>query len=225
MLHKTEAIAINYLKYSETSIIVRLYTHKFGMQSYIVNGVRSVKAKYKIALFQPLTQLELVSYHNLKSDLQRFSEIRCSVPYQTLNVDHRKICTISFITELLYKTLPQENSNPELFDFLATSFLFYDLHELYPDTFHLKLMIHLFPFLGFQPSDIHDILSHSTHKLNLNDPDLIKYLENLLQSHIDSNVEIPIIHCKLILTLLLDFLMFNMPQLSAFKSISVLAEL
>jgi DNA repair protein RecO (recombination protein O) len=51
MLHKTRGIALSYVKYRETSIIVRIFTRQFGIQSYIVNGVRSKSAKTKIALF------------------------------------------------------------------------------------------------------------------------------------------------------------------------------
>ena len=45
MLEKTEGIVLNYLKYRDTSIIVRIYTRKYGLQSYIVNGIRSQKSK------------------------------------------------------------------------------------------------------------------------------------------------------------------------------------
>ena len=64
MLHKTKGIVISFVKYRETSIIVKIYTEAFGIQTYIENGVRSAKGKNKIALFQPLTLLDLVVYHD-----------------------------------------------------------------------------------------------------------------------------------------------------------------
>jgi len=60
MLNKTRGIVINYIRYRETSVIVNIYTEEFGIQTYIENGVRSAKSKNKIALFQPLTLLDLV---------------------------------------------------------------------------------------------------------------------------------------------------------------------
>ena len=48
MLHKTKGIVISFIKYKETSIIVKIYTEKFGIQTYIENGVRSSKGKNKI---------------------------------------------------------------------------------------------------------------------------------------------------------------------------------
>ena len=77
MLQKTRGIALSFIKYRDTSIIAKIFTEEFGMQSYIVNGVRSKSAKTKIALFQPLTLLELVVYHNKKKEIHRISEIKC----------------------------------------------------------------------------------------------------------------------------------------------------
>jgi DNA repair protein RecO (recombination protein O) len=62
MLIKTRGIVLSFLKYRETSIIARIYTERRGVQNYIVNGVRKAKPPGRIALFQPLTMLELVAY-------------------------------------------------------------------------------------------------------------------------------------------------------------------
>ena len=87
MLVKTKGIVINHIKYKESSIIVRIYTEKLGLQSYIVNGVRSAKAKNKMALFQVLTILDLVAYYyEDQNKLNRISEIRCKQPYQSIPI-------------------------------------------------------------------------------------------------------------------------------------------
>jgi DNA repair protein RecO (recombination protein O) len=82
MLTKTQGIVISYLRYRETSILVNVYTAELGICSYIENGVRSAKAKHKMALFQPLTQLDLEVYHKPGKGLHRISEAKCSFPYQ-----------------------------------------------------------------------------------------------------------------------------------------------
>ena len=45
MLVSTEAIVLSYLKYSETSIIVKCFTQSDGLKSYLIKGVRSAKKK------------------------------------------------------------------------------------------------------------------------------------------------------------------------------------
>ncbi|MFL2636648.1 MAG: recombination protein O N-terminal domain-containing protein [Flavobacteriaceae bacterium] len=64
MLVSTESISLNYVKYSETSIIVKCYTKSDGIKSYLLKGIRSPKKKsLNIGLFQPLTILEIDANH------------------------------------------------------------------------------------------------------------------------------------------------------------------
>ncbi|MBS1655487.1 MAG: recombination protein O N-terminal domain-containing protein, partial [Bacteroidetes bacterium] len=63
-LHKTKGIVLRTVKYGETSVIVTIYTELFGIQSYLVNGVRvsSKKGSGKANLFQPSAILDMVVY-------------------------------------------------------------------------------------------------------------------------------------------------------------------
>ncbi|HET6995795.1 MAG TPA: recombination protein O N-terminal domain-containing protein, partial [Chitinophagaceae bacterium] len=72
-IHKTKGIVLRVVKYGETSVIVSIFTELFGLQSYLVNGVRtsSKKGAGKAVLFQPSAILELVVYHNELKQLQR----------------------------------------------------------------------------------------------------------------------------------------------------------
>src|SRR5580700_1042763 len=56
MIHKTKGIVLRTVKYGETSVIVSIYTELFGLQSYIINGIRTSSKKKGSAkgnLFQP----------------------------------------------------------------------------------------------------------------------------------------------------------------------------
>lgn len=151
MLHKTRGIALNYIRYRETSIIVKIYTEQFGVQSYIVNGVRSSKSKTnRIAFFQPLTLLDLVVYHKSKEQtLHRLSEVKCSVPFKSLPFDFVKSSMAMFITEILVKTLREEERNESLFDFLQDSILELENADGHFENFHLMFMVKLAFYLGF----------------------------------------------------------------------------
>ena len=48
MIIKTEGIVINYIKYKESSIIIKILTEDYGFQSFLLNGVRSVRSKKSI---------------------------------------------------------------------------------------------------------------------------------------------------------------------------------
>ena len=60
MIHKTKGIVLRAVKYGETSLVVTIFTELFGLQSYLVNGVRTPtkKGTAKANLFQPAAMLE-----------------------------------------------------------------------------------------------------------------------------------------------------------------------
>lgn len=151
MLTKTKGIALNYIRYKETSIIVRIYTEQFGIQSYLVNGVRSAKSKSnRIALYQPLTLLDLVVYHNHKPDsLHRISEVRCYHPFNSIPFDVVKSSVALFVTEILSRTLKEETSAPDLFSFIEDTVLHLDSAVTTPPLFPAHFLIQLSFHLGF----------------------------------------------------------------------------
>jgi DNA repair protein RecO (recombination protein O) len=159
MLEKTRGIIINYIKLRETSIVVNIYTEAFGLRSYIENGIRSAKSKNKIALFQPLTLLDLVVFERESKGLKRISEIKCSFPYQTLPYDIAKSSIALFLAEILKKCLKEEESNPPLFNFLQYSFAFLDQPEADNKNFHLIFLVKLSSYLGFSPETADQVLS------------------------------------------------------------------
>jgi DNA repair protein RecO (recombination protein O) len=158
MLHKTRGIVINYIKYRETSIIVKIYTEEFGIQTYIENGVRSAKSKNKIALFQPLTILDLVVYHKESGNIFRISEIRCHEPFISVPYHFFKSGIAIFTTEVLSKTLKEEAPNYPLFQFLVSSILFLDKQESHFENFPIQFLLKLSRFFGFVPQKAEEIM-------------------------------------------------------------------
>jgi DNA repair protein RecO (recombination protein O) len=151
MLHKTRGIVLHTVKYSETSLIVKVYTEAFGIQSYMVKGARNPKSKLRPILFQPLTLLELVAYHKERNTLQSIKEIRLAHPYQSMPFDIRKSSIALFLNEVVYRSVGEEESNPALFEFLWSSFLLLDAVEEPFMHFHLLFTIKLTKYLGFHP--------------------------------------------------------------------------
>ena len=158
MLTKTEGIVLNYLKYRDTSIIVRIFTRHYGLQSYIINGIRSQKSRKSIGLFQPFTILDLVVYHNPKTDINRLSEYKNQIPLSSLHYDIGKSSIALFLTEVLIKTLSEhfEDENPQ-FDFIKRSIVQFDNLTKGYENFHLYFLINYANFLGFGIYDMQDI--------------------------------------------------------------------
>jgi DNA repair protein RecO (recombination protein O) len=187
MLHKTKGIVLHSIKYSETSLIVRIYTETFGLQSYMVKGARSPKSKFRPVLFQPLTLLDLVVYRKEKSSLQSIREIQIAFPYLSLPFDIRKSSVALFLNELVYKSVKEEEANPDLFGFLWSAFQMLDTMDSPVAGFHLVFAVKLTRFLGFYPREG---VTHSNQVFNLREgifQDSIADYEQGLDKH-DSNL-------------------------------------
>jgi DNA repair protein RecO (recombination protein O) len=157
MLYKTRGIVLHHIKYSETSLIVTIYTEKFGRQAYIVNGVRGKKAKIKANIFQSLFLLNMEIYYKPKSDLQRAKEIQNAFIFTELPYDIKKSTLAIFISEILYKTIQEQEPNQELFDYLYTSIQMLDVKDKGLSNFHIYFLIHLSKYLGFFPSNNYSV--------------------------------------------------------------------
>lgn len=225
MLYKTRGIVINYIRYRETSVIVKIYTEEFGIQTYIENGVRSAKSKNKIALFQPLTLLDLVIYHKDGKGIQRISEIKCNAPFQTIPFDIYKSSIALFITEILSKSLHEEIANHHLFHFLHNSILWLDGTTEHFENFHLQFLLQLGTYLGFSPENAHEI----SHELSLHNlPVLTQTLENqldvLLNSQYDQAPRIDRFSRNQLLDSIILFYRLHVDTLTEVKSLGVLHE-
>ena len=155
-LHKTKGIVLRTVKYGETSIIVTIFTELFGVQSYLVNGVRtSIKKRTgKANLFQPSAMLDLVVYHNEIKNLNRIKEFKWGYIYQHVLTDVRMNAVALFMIELLTKCLKQPESNPELFHFTEDIFMkLDDCNDSIMANLPLFFALHLPFHFGFRISD------------------------------------------------------------------------
>lgn len=148
MLTKTKGIVFSYIKYKETSIIVKIFTRELGVQSYVVNSVRTKSKSNKISFYQPLSILDLVVYANKKTDLHRVSEVQFASRYASIPFDIRKSAINLFLSETISKMLMEQEENKALFDFLTTALIQFDSLQDHFYEFHLFILIHLLDFLG-----------------------------------------------------------------------------
>jgi len=155
-VHKTKGIVLRTVKYGETSIIVTIFTALFGVQSYLVNGVRTStkKGSGKANLFQPVGILDLIVYHNELKHLNRIKEFKWAHLYQHIFSDVPKNAVALFMVELLTKCLKQPEPNADLFHFSEDAFIHLDeSSEAVMANFPLFFALHLPAFFGFRISD------------------------------------------------------------------------
>lgn len=151
MIYKTKGIVLRTIKYGETSVVTNIFTEEFGVQSYLVNGVRtSGKTSSKAGMFQPTAILMLEAYHNELKNLQRLKEFRWAYLYNDVLTDVIKNAVAIFNIELLYKCLKQPEKNTALFAFCEDAFVSLDKADSQVTAnFPIYFAIHLAHFFGF----------------------------------------------------------------------------
>ncbi|WP_194774907.1 DNA repair protein RecO [Pararhodonellum marinum] len=149
MLKKTRGIVINYIKFRETSIIVKIFTRDLGLKSYIVNGVRSSKTSSKISFFQPMSLLDLVVYDKEGASLNRISEVKLAHAFRLIPFDFYRSGVAMFMTEVLGKSLYDHDSNEGLFDDLWDNILELDAPDVKLGIFPLAFLVSTSQQLGF----------------------------------------------------------------------------
>ncbi len=151
MLQTTKGIVIHHFKYAEKSVIAKVYTQKYGLQSYLLNGVRNQKSKNKAAYLQPLSLVEINAYHKEQKGLQKVKSIQLDIPFNSIPFNINKSSIAFFVAEILYKSIKEEESNTKLFDFLYSAIQVLDLKESNYNDFHLLFLAHFAKHLGFYP--------------------------------------------------------------------------
>ena len=228
MLHKTRGIALSYIRYRESSIIAKVYTEAFGIQSYIVNGVRSSRSKAnRIALFQPLTLLDMVVYHKNKTDtLHRISEIKCRIPFHSLPFEVVKSSLALFLTEILSKSLREEEENLPLFEFLEEAIGYLDNAEGGYENFHIHTLVQLAFYLGFGLETATDLSNELRENHYPASPDAIQ--RTAVQIWLSAPFGVPVVLDKTrrlsLLNMLLYLYKIHLDSLGDIKSLDVLHE-
>ncbi len=161
MTHKTRAIILRSVKYGETSLVITAFTELFGIQSYIMNGVRTSKPGSKAAQFQPGALLNMEVYHNELKQLNRIKESSWHVVYKNIFSDVICHSITIFMVELLHKLLKQPEPDPELFGFIEEVLITLDdsPREIAANI-PLFFTLHLPHFFGFMIAENHGDLEY-----------------------------------------------------------------
>jgi DNA repair protein RecO (recombination protein O) len=151
MVDKTGAIVLHQVKYTDTGIVVQVYTRKFGRIAFIIKGMRNKKAGKHNVHFQPLSMLDLIIYYKESRGMQVLKESSVSYPTADIRNNIKKSCIAIFLGEVLTSVLKEESPHEELFDYIKDSIVFFNESRDRYSNFHIAFMTGLSAFLGFEP--------------------------------------------------------------------------
>ena len=153
---KTEGIVLQSVRYGDTSLIVKVFTRKQGLKSYMLKGAFNRGSKNRAALFQNLNVINYVEVGKPKSGtLNYLKDAQLSLVYHSLPMVMNKSAIMMYVSELLSKTITEQEQNEGLFDFIVSSLQWLDLVEQDYASFPLFFTLELTRHLGFYPKANH----------------------------------------------------------------------
>lgn len=151
-MQTTKGIVLRVIRYSDSRIIVTIFTEHYGMLSAGVRLVRGGRSGGRSALWQVLNVVEMSVDYRPANELQKISDVSIAVPWMELPYNPVKASISMFLGDFLYHSLRGEGENPALFSFLYNSLHWLDEADGNVANFHLLLMIRMTRFLGIWPS-------------------------------------------------------------------------
>jgi len=225
-----KGIIIERFTYSETSLIVKVYTESHGVKSYLYLGGR----KKRNAAIQPCSIIQFSSYQKNDSQMGKMTDVSNYYPLHSIPFHPIKSGLAFFQAELLSFVLHENMPDIPLFNFLTEELIFLDgIQELsmYPIYWILTLTTHL----GIQPQnngenctffDVENGILKSTPPKNLS---YLTGKEVLLLSQFLTMTKENLLQLKpskqeraVVFQQLMHYLSFHIPNLKTLKSISVI---
>ncbi len=244
MLIKTKGIVIKQTKFSDSGVIVKIFTEELGVQSFFVRGLGNKKTARsksgsisKAAMYQPLTMLNLVVSHSEKKSLHHINEVSIWYAYRSINENMIKRTLLFFIDELLHKSLHEEDANKDLFNWIHQALVWLDLADNGFVNFHLIFMMQLSMFLGFYPkkelSGNNTVLDMQEGRFSNNVPvhpyyvtgeisELIYQIQDAKFEDAD-NINLNNKSRRIVLETLISYYKLHLPSIGDFKSLDVLS--
>lgn len=232
---KTRAIVIQSIRYGDSSLIVKMLTEEYGMQSYMVKGVFGSKSKFRPALFQNMTILDIVATSG-KASLSFIKEISLAHHYNDILLNIKKSSIILFASELLSKSITESETDKALFSFVYDALLWLDEADVnyanFPLVFAMELCHHLgfFPNIESYKENYHfDILegkfSKEQHLLYPIDKDLSKDFYDICQQDISrTNLNINNDKRRQLLEIIVSYYKSHIDNIKEIQSYEILRE-
>lgn len=181
MLVSTEGIVLRQYPFSDTSLIVKVFTRDYGMVSFIVKGAKS-KKNAKANLYKPINLLSLSFYNKANQGLKQIKETQLLFAPDAQNFGVYKSAITMFMIELINHTIPEDSSQPDLDKFC---FIINSIHYLRDNPlnshFYLSFMYQYSYFLGIEiPCNDQKLLVNLSDYSNLKNLSLTKEERNRL---------------------------------------------
>ncbi len=112
---KSLAIVLRLVEFSETSLVVTLFTREFGKISALAKGARRPKGPFEAAL-DLLALCRVVFLHKSTGALDLLTEAKLERRFRAAARDLSRLYAGYYVAELLAELTDEDDPHPELFD-------------------------------------------------------------------------------------------------------------
>jgi DNA repair protein RecO (recombination protein O) len=245
MTHRVRGLVLRTIPYGETSVVATVLTDLFGIQSYLVNGIRTASARKneKAIMLRPAHLLDLDVYHRDQKNLNRIREVHWGKLHHGILGDVLKHSIALFWMEVLSQTIREPEPNPDLFDFCEDCLNTLDEAESsVMANLSLYFLLQLPRFFGFQLEQPDPSLEQELCILDLQEgvftrempahgqyiegklvqltAELLKVMQPIELQEIEMNRDTR----KMLLQAYLRFYVLHLPEFGKIRSLAVLQE-
>lgn len=230
-MKKTDAgILLKRIPYSETSLVLTIFTLTEGKKSFLFQGAKKKKGNVLL----PLSPIELTYFQRDDSQLAKISETQLLHTFESIPFHPIKSTIVFFEVEVLQSILHEGVKDEILFRFIENELCWMD--KPVPLTnYPIYWMLELTKYLGFFPLkpdnktpflDLENGLFLGSAPLHTNykngiEVEWLSEFVNLSKEEILA-IELPKKHRKNCLSILLEFYKFHIPNFNLKDSIAII---
>ncbi len=149
-LESVPAILLKRFPYGESGFVLKALTNE-GLRSFFIQGIRRKSKKSGASILLPLNLVEITYYPARKGDLHRISDIKAESGVGVMYDWPTNLFVVQFMGDMLYNTVLDSDSHPELFKYVSNTVMKLALDESHPNL-PIEFAIELCRHLGFHPS-------------------------------------------------------------------------
>lgn len=146
-----KAVVLSRLPYSETSLIVNLFTLESGLQTFLFQGAKKKKG---LILF-PLELVEITYYKRNDSSLMKLTEMQSIAPLHHILDNPLKSSIAFFVSELILICLRDNHQDKKMFRFLSDEIQWLNMSEELSN-YLIWFLAQVSKLEGFQPEIQHN---------------------------------------------------------------------
>lgn len=227
MLLTTKGIVLHSIKYSDNSLISKVFTEDKGLLSLISSNSKRRADKGKV-YFQALTEIDLVLYFKQNSKLHRLKEV--SFVNKTTPISQNMSVTAIkfFLAEILSLHIKEEEGNAYLYHFLSSKVNQLNNGTFEARLFHIDFLYDFSQYLGVQPN-----FSEKASHFDLVEGQMVQekpthehYILaedcSLIHNYFYNNYAPTKLEAKKILSILLEYYQIQLGNVSQLKSKTIL---